>query len=505
MKRKIEKYMAKKQGCEVTNIQLTDDGRFDFGRDLDGVLGVVRGKEGTVRSGKKSDKKQPKKPSKKKRDMPPNHMSHHMNHPHAGMHHPPHPMYMHPHHPAYMHGMHGPHPPPPPHMQQHPSMSMRPSSKQSSSKDNHRKPSGRSSNAALYPKSAPSMDNTTHNNKENRQPMHQHHNKSSRSKDNIFTAYSPRKSNNPGSPIFAMTPGSTMKTPSSFAMNTGDFPSRYFDECTPSKDGGNSLEGLEVTSLQGMTPLSNLRETFSSTPFNGDDLFSPSGDLNKTLFGDADPASLEAILKTPKPKSVVECMRIRIGSHEKKTKEVVQQFQHVSISPIVEGVTRSKRFTPRSTTPYAETPTLDHPLSVSFADHDSTTKRRRITMDGGDKHNLFLEPPASTTKSISAAQTPNNITMDTTADDSSSFHDITAPSPFDPSAILQTPGTVDSRGSFWGMGFSPAEPDFTPFQSPKRRRDDDDNFVSAMMLKSASKSNAEAVESPKRRKLEPGE
>jgi hypothetical protein len=286
----------------------------------------------------------------------------------------------------------------------------------------------------------------------------------------------------------------------------------------------------EGTSLQGMTPLSNLRETFSSTPFNGDDLFSPStsGDLNKTLFGEDPTTSLEAILKTPKSKtsSPVACMRIRIGSHEKRTKEVEQQFRHVAISPMTEngGIPRSKRYTPRATTPYdtsnpaATNVSLDHPLSVSFADHHSTTKRRRITMDGGgsaSKHNLFLEPPLSTTKSLSA-QTPNNITMDTTADDSSSYRDISAPSPFDPSAILQTPGTVDSRGggSFWGtqLGFSPSQPDFTPFQSPKRRRDDDvaadddEHFVSAMMLKSASKATTSSKpESPKRRKLEPAE
>jgi len=592
MKRKIEKYIAKKQSCDVSSIRLTEDGRFDFHGDLDGVLSAVRGKEGGARSNKKSDKKEPKKPSKKKRgdssgnnnsnnsSMPPSSsgqhsMPHHMN-PHGMRHPPPHPMYMHPH--PYMHGMHGPPPPP---MHPHP-MSMRPSSnKQSSAKDSHNSSSNnnnkKSSTRAPYPKNAPSssMDmNSNNNNSNTNKENHQNggNNKASRNnatggsnnnKDNIF-AYSPRKersNNNPGSPMFAMTPGSTMKTP--FAMNTGDFPSRYFD-CTPSKDGGNSLEGLEGISMNGMTPLSNLRETFSSTPFNGgDDLFSPhtSGDLNKTLF--VEETSLEAILKTPKKaKSPIVSMRIRIGSTEKKTNAVEQKFRHVTISPITEGppASRSKRYTPRTatTTTAAAAPTADisssssfdntnnpthvsisseleeHPLSVSFADkNNSTNKRRRITLDGtaprlsknnlfldqqpvsttksssssSGKNNLFLEP-VSTTKSVS--NTPNNVTMDTTADDSS-YRDIAAPSPFDPSAILQTPGTVDSRGggSFWGthLGFSPAEPDFTPFQSPKRRRDDgeEDDFCSAMMLKSSSSKAAAAVSSPKRRKLEPAE
>jgi hypothetical protein len=45
MKRKIEKYLAKKQAVDVANIRYTEDGRFDFMGDLDGVLSAVRGKE----------------------------------------------------------------------------------------------------------------------------------------------------------------------------------------------------------------------------------------------------------------------------------------------------------------------------------------------------------------------------------------------------------------------------------------------------------------------------
>jgi len=48
MRRKIEKYLAEKQG--VTNpkkIKLTPDGRYDFMGDIDGVLTAVRGKDGS--------------------------------------------------------------------------------------------------------------------------------------------------------------------------------------------------------------------------------------------------------------------------------------------------------------------------------------------------------------------------------------------------------------------------------------------------------------------------
>lgn len=38
MKRKIEKYLAKKQGCSVANIRMTEDKRFDVMNDIDGVL-----------------------------------------------------------------------------------------------------------------------------------------------------------------------------------------------------------------------------------------------------------------------------------------------------------------------------------------------------------------------------------------------------------------------------------------------------------------------------------
>ena len=49
MRRKIEKYLAKKQGVDEGNIRYLEDGRFDFEGDLEGVLNAVRGKDSRQR------------------------------------------------------------------------------------------------------------------------------------------------------------------------------------------------------------------------------------------------------------------------------------------------------------------------------------------------------------------------------------------------------------------------------------------------------------------------
>ena len=102
MRRKIEKYLAKKQGVDESNIRYTEDGRFDFMGDLEGVLSAVRGKDG-MGKGKKGDRRSGKKSVKKSRKddhkmpplgMPMPYMPYGMpHHPYPGM--PPHPMYTH--------------------------------------------------------------------------------------------------------------------------------------------------------------------------------------------------------------------------------------------------------------------------------------------------------------------------------------------------------------------------------------------------------------------------
>eukprot|EP00592_Proboscia_alata_P015967 CAMPEP_0194399216 /NCGR_PEP_ID=MMETSP0174-20130528/126534_1 /TAXON_ID=216777 /ORGANISM="Proboscia alata, Strain PI-D3" /LENGTH=1669 /DNA_ID=CAMNT_0039195595 /DNA_START=746 /DNA_END=5755 /DNA_ORIENTATION=- len=53
MRRKIEKHLARKQGCDEANIRYLDDGRFDFMNDLEGVLAAVRGKDSCNSASKK--------------------------------------------------------------------------------------------------------------------------------------------------------------------------------------------------------------------------------------------------------------------------------------------------------------------------------------------------------------------------------------------------------------------------------------------------------------------
>lgn len=64
MRRKIEKYLARKQNCDESNIRYTDDGRFDFMGDVEGVLSAVRGKDRSGRSRSAS-----KTPTSSDRDM----------------------------------------------------------------------------------------------------------------------------------------------------------------------------------------------------------------------------------------------------------------------------------------------------------------------------------------------------------------------------------------------------------------------------------------------------
>jgi len=72
MRRKIEKYLANKQGCDEAHIRYTEDGRFDFLGDIEGVLNAVRGKDGTGARGRGRGRRKntdTKKKSTKKRNL----------------------------------------------------------------------------------------------------------------------------------------------------------------------------------------------------------------------------------------------------------------------------------------------------------------------------------------------------------------------------------------------------------------------------------------------------
>jgi hypothetical protein len=55
MRRKIEKYLGKKNGIDETSIELSEDGRFDFQGDIEGVLNAVRGRDSNGKP-KKADR-----------------------------------------------------------------------------------------------------------------------------------------------------------------------------------------------------------------------------------------------------------------------------------------------------------------------------------------------------------------------------------------------------------------------------------------------------------------
>ena len=79
MRRKIEKYLARKQGLEEGAIQPEEDGRYDFDDDLDGVLAAVRGSD--PESSTKKKMVHPHHLTKSSSQHP--HHRHH--HPHANM------------------------------------------------------------------------------------------------------------------------------------------------------------------------------------------------------------------------------------------------------------------------------------------------------------------------------------------------------------------------------------------------------------------------------------
>lgn len=73
MRRKIDKYLAKKQNCSEATIRLLEDGRYDFMGDFEGVLNAVRGsgpaRRKSVGSAKKSATKS--RPAKSKTEKSP--------------------------------------------------------------------------------------------------------------------------------------------------------------------------------------------------------------------------------------------------------------------------------------------------------------------------------------------------------------------------------------------------------------------------------------------------
>eukprot|EP00980_Cylindrotheca_fusiformis_P004642 scaffold991_cov128-Cylindrotheca_fusiformis.AAC.14 len=423
MRRKIEKYLAKKQGCDEANIRYTDDGRFDFMGDLEGVLSAVRGKENLGKT-KRSDRKSRKSSTKKKKydvskmppmGMPPPYMPYGlppMSYP--GM--PPHPGMYHPDMPMAPYGYGKP-------MVKQPNISS--SSKTSS--DN---------NIPLAPKP---------------------------STDELATAFSPRKGYKSGAAAHhylqdnSSTPGPVSLEHSGRSSYFSSSRKSIFD--SPRNFGDGMLHGSPALNMNinGMTPLSTLKGTFA-TPYSSE-LFSELSlednlSLNKALFADEDKYSKTPVSKTPQSKSSAghapREMKLNFcGSDDSMTSFISDmRYNRVSISPV-----SHKSKTKRGMEQAVKTPPRSVSKSIHFADEE-----RDDVLGSVSKINSMMPTVTAT----SEAQTPMNVTNIT--QDSADKRDVAGPSPFN--ASLTPIGNYDE--SFWGrqLGFSPQEASLTPFKSP---------------------------------------
>ena len=496
MRRKIEKYLAKKQGVDEANIRYMDDGRFDFMGDLEGVLAAVRGKDGSGRGRGKSTGKARKQRRKNEpapqplgalTNMHPSmaysayfpHMSPYMA-PHGGM------------HPHLMGGL-----------PKQPNMRQPPGSK-TNGKENSRTPG---SAAFSMEPSSQSISGTSTVQDSQQIP---------RGNPNFFT-FSPadmekkerQKQQRAGellgddpmniagtngmSPFFGMnaTPASTMKTP--FHADT-DFSSNYFSSGKKSYFDSPKRHSPSYHDMRGMTPLSHLKDTFSNTPFTGETMkLSPAmynDELNKALFGGDEHALSDIkrrfIMKTPKarsPKQISFC----IGSDLSSKSGSGADFSHVSISPIAQLAASKTNRQPIMTDDCTSDKSLAH-VSLASADKPFPTSSLKRKASGNDEETM--PPPvtvsfsesrddsilSSSTKSTGSIlkcsspfelrddihPTPRNVTLN------ESQMGFTEQSPFNSSCMLGGTPTPSGDTSFWRtqFGFSPSNHSFTPFKSP---------------------------------------
>jgi hypothetical protein len=418
MRRKIEKYLGKKQGCDESNIRYTDDGRFDFMDDLEGVLSAVRGKE-NLGSAKRGNRKSRKSSTKKKKfdhtkmppmGMPPPYMPYGMppmsypGMPHPGMYHPDMPM------PPYPYG----------------------------------KPMVKPPVAASVTKT--SIDTNI--------PLAPKPTTESQAK-----TLSPKKDFKPESAAHHyLQDSSATPVPSSLEHNDH---SSYFSSSGKSifdspKNFGYGMSPSLNININGMTPLSTLKGTFA-TPYSSE-LFSELSlednlSLNKALFADDDRYSKTPVSKTPRAKPLIghtprEMKLSFCGADDSMTNFISDmRYNRVSISP-VSHKTKLKKLTEQ-----AKTPPRSATRMIHFADEERDDVLGSVT-----KVNSMMPSMTATVE----AQTPMNVTNIT--QDSADKRDIPAPSPFDTS--LTPIGNYDE--GFWGsqLGFSPQCSSLTPFKSP---------------------------------------
>ena len=444
MRRKIEKYLSKKQGVDESNIRYTDDGRFDFMGDLEGVLAAVRGKDG-LGKGRKGDRKSSKKSSKKDRKGE-------TKMPHMGM-----PMHYLP------YGMPPPPPPPPGHaMIPHPSMyeMMMP---HATSKENMMPPH-MTPHYLAKPLPDPMVPPTGTPGGENALLAPKPPSDKQAFAFSPWQATSSSQEESTSSPV-NNTPGQRPESRNvDFASGClSSSRKSIFDSPKPVSGSLGMTMGSPVGGLNihGMTPLSHLKDTFA-TPFSSEKFsqFSPEDNfnLNKALFTDEEARRIQ---KTPNTKTPRE-MRISIGGGENSLTRTMSdlRYNRVSISPVsCKGFNRAleeSSMTGISTASVHKStdPKRIPPSSVTRSIHFADERSDDIT-SSTSKVQRFM--PSIT---VGEAHTPHAGIND--ADD---LRDISEPSPLDTS--LTPLGSHDK--SFWGreLGFSPQQlTSYTPFKSP---------------------------------------
>lgn len=423
MRRKIEKYLAKKQGCDESNIRYTDDGRFDFMGDLEGVLGAVRGKESLGKL-KRSDRKARKSSVKKRRYDPKM----------APMGMPP----------PYMYGMHPmsyPGMPPHPGMY-HPEMAMAPYPYGKPMMKHPMSASGKpGSNVPLAPK--PPSDGSKHHS-----PDHDDTDDDEEEEEDDDMMRPPHDYD-------SSSPRVTPKNRDDRSYFSSSRKSVFDSPRNLSDDVLNESPALNMN-INGMTPLSTLKGTFA-TPYSSE-LFSEltldeNMGLNKNLFADEDRYTKTPNAKTPMSKPLIghtpREMKLNFGGADDSMTGFISdmKYNRVSISPVSHRAKLKQEMMAEARTPQSTN------KSIHFA-----PDQREGVLDSGMKVNSLM--PATTSTDV---QTPNNVTNIT--HDSVDTRDVQpASSPFD--ASLTPIGGYDQ--SFWGrqLGFSPQGSSMTPFRSP---------------------------------------
>ena len=403
MRRKIEKHLAKKQGIDESSLRYTDDGRFDFMGDVDGVLAAVRGKESCGR-GKKSDRKARKSSTKKSRHSDhgmhplgmPMYMPYGMPPPYPGM---PHPMYPHDGMVSHMYG------------------SKSTSHGASSTASNDMVP------LAPKPVTAQKLDMAV-------SP------KGGSIQDGVTTPFvNLRLSGRKGA---------------SFSSSRKSF----FD--SPSAKSGleYGLGSPGILNIHGMTPLSTLKDTFA-TPY-GTQMFSglsPEDNLslNKALFADDS--------KTPaRHAKSAHGLKFCIGGNEESMSSFACDLQNhrVSISPLacktpkVAMVDISSSLVSATPKPMDNNKSKTPPRSINRSIHFADEKL--------PDHGLATASKVTTTDT---RQTPRNVTQD-----SINSRDIGNSSPFNTS-LTPIGNHYDQGFWGNHLGFSPNDSaSLTPFKSP---------------------------------------